>query len=40
MRIDIGGMRMFFDVEGAKLRPDGPRMREVSTVVLREFIAA
>ncbi len=34
MRIDIGGMRMFFDVEGAKLRPDGPRMREVPTVVL------
>src|SRR5208282_953134 len=34
MRIDIGGMRMFFDVEGAKLRPDGPQMREVPTVVL------
>src|SRR5208337_3539769 len=34
MRIDIGDLRMFFDVEGAKLRPDGPQMREVPTVVL------
>ena len=34
MRIDIGGCRLFFDVEGAKLRPDGPRMREVPTVLL------
>src|ERR1700689_5893578 len=34
MRIDIGGCRLFFDVEGAKLRPDGPRMREVPTVIL------
>jgi len=34
MRIDIGGSRLFFDVEGAKLRPDGSRMREVPTLVL------
>jgi pimeloyl-ACP methyl ester carboxylesterase len=34
MRIDIGGWRLFFDVEGAKLRPAGPRMREVPTVLL------
>jgi proline iminopeptidase len=34
MRIDIGGCRLFFDVEGAKLRPDGPRMREVPTLLL------
>jgi len=34
MRVNIGGVRLFFDVEGAKLRPDGPKMREVPTVVL------
>ncbi len=34
MRVDIGGCRLFFDVEGAKLRPDGSRMREVPTVLL------
>lgn len=34
MRIDIGGCRLFFDVEGAKLRADGPRMLEVPTVLL------
>ena len=34
MRVDIGDVRLFFDVEGAKLRPDGATMREVSTVVL------
>ena len=34
MRVDIGGCRLFFDVEGAKLRPDVPRMREVPTVIL------
>jgi proline iminopeptidase len=34
LRVDIGGCRLFFDVEGAKLRPDGPRMREVPTVLL------
>jgi hypothetical protein len=34
MRVDIGGCRLFFDVKGAKLRADGPRMREVPTVLL------
>ena len=34
MRVDIGGCRLFFDIEGAKLRPDGPRMREVPTLLL------
>jgi hypothetical protein len=34
MRIDIGDSRLFFDVEGAKLRPNGPRTREVPTVIL------
>ena len=34
MRVSIGDVRLFFDVEGAKLRPDGPKMREVPTVVL------
>ena len=34
MRIKVGDSRLFFDIEGAKLRPDGPRMREVPTVVL------
>src|SRR6202158_473513 len=34
MRVDIGGCRLFFDVEGAKLRPDGARMREVPTLLL------
>ena len=34
MRVDIGGCRLFFDAEGAKLRPDGPRMREVPTLIL------
>jgi pimeloyl-ACP methyl ester carboxylesterase len=34
LRVDIGGCRLFFDVEGPKLRPDGPRMREVPTLLL------
>jgi pimeloyl-ACP methyl ester carboxylesterase len=34
MRIKIGDSWLFFDVEGAKLRPDGPRMKEVPTVLL------
>jgi pimeloyl-ACP methyl ester carboxylesterase len=34
MRVEIGGCRLFFDVEGAKLRPDGPRMRGVPTLLL------
>jgi len=34
MRVNIGDVRLFFDVEGAKLRPDGATMREAPTVVL------
>jgi pimeloyl-ACP methyl ester carboxylesterase len=34
MRVKVGDIHLFFDVEGAKLRPDGARMREVATVVL------
>jgi len=34
MRVKVGEVRLFFDVEGAKLRPDGATMREVPTVVL------
>ncbi|MDO8431356.1 MAG: alpha/beta hydrolase [Candidatus Binatus sp.] len=34
MRVQIGDVKLFFDVEGAKLRPDGAKMREVPTVVL------
>ena len=34
MRVDVNGIRLFFDVEGAKLVPDGPVMREKPTVVL------
>jgi pimeloyl-ACP methyl ester carboxylesterase len=34
MRIKVGDSKLFFDIEGAKLRPDGSRMREVPTLVL------
>jgi proline-specific peptidase len=34
MRVNIGDCKLFFDVEGAKLRPKGPTMGEVPTVVL------
>jgi len=34
MRVDVNGDRLFFDVEGAKLVPDGPVMREKPTLVL------
>lgn len=34
MRVDVGGCRLFFDVEGTKLRPDGDVMREVPTLLL------
>ena len=33
MRIEINGGRLFFDVVGAKLMPDGPRMVERPTVI-------
>ena len=34
MRAKVGDVNLFFDVEGAKLRPDGSKMREVPTVLL------
>jgi proline iminopeptidase len=34
MRLELDGGRLFFDVEGAKLRPNGPWLEEVPTVVL------
>ena len=34
MRVAVNGVRLFVDVDGAKLRPDGPWLREVPTVVL------
>ncbi|HEX3348806.1 MAG TPA: alpha/beta hydrolase [Acetobacteraceae bacterium] len=34
MFVSVNGARLFFDVDGAKLVPDGPRMRERPTVLL------
>ena len=34
MRIEVNGVRIFFDVEGAKLVPDGAVMRERPTLIL------
>jgi len=34
MHVSIGDVRLFFDVEGAKLVPDGPVMRERPTLIL------
>jgi pimeloyl-ACP methyl ester carboxylesterase len=34
MRIQIGDVKLFFDVEGSRLRPDGLAMREVPTLLL------
>ena len=34
MRVDIGDIRLFFDVEGAKLVPQGPEMVERPTLLL------
>jgi len=34
MRIEVNGVRLFFDVEGARLVPDGPTMRERPTLLL------
>jgi hypothetical protein len=34
MRVDIGGCKLFLDVEEAKFRPDGLRMVEVPTMLL------
>ena len=30
----VNGVRLFFDVEGGKLVPDGPAMREKPTLLL------
>jgi len=32
--VKVGDVQLFYDVEGAKLRPDGPAMREVPTLLL------
>jgi proline iminopeptidase len=34
MRVQVGDVRLFFDVEGAKLVPEGPEMRERPTLLL------
>jgi proline iminopeptidase len=34
MHVPINGVRLFFDVQGAKLVPDGPAMREKPTLLL------
>jgi len=34
MYVSIGDVRLFFDIEGAKLVPDGPAMRERPTLLL------
>jgi proline iminopeptidase len=34
MRVEVNGVRLFFEVEGAKLVPDGPAMRERPTLLL------
>lgn len=34
MHVSVNGVRLFFDVEGAKFVPDGPMMREKATLLL------
>ncbi len=34
MRVLVDGVRLFFDIDGAKLVPDGPTMRERPTLLL------
>jgi pimeloyl-ACP methyl ester carboxylesterase len=34
VRVRVGDVRLYFDVDGAKFVPDGPRMRERPTVIL------
>jgi proline iminopeptidase len=34
MHVSVNGVRLFFDVEGAKLVADGPTMREKPTLLL------
>ena len=41
MHLEVNGTRLWFDVDGSALVPDGPEMRERPTVVLlREIIDA
>jgi len=35
MRVVVNGVRLFFDVEGASLAPDGPTMKEKPTHLVR-----
>ncbi|MEH2624379.1 hypothetical protein V1292_002434 [Bradyrhizobium sp. AZCC 1719] len=34
MHVPVNGVRLFFDVEGAKFVPDGPVMREIPVVLM------
>lgn len=34
MRVEINGVRLFFDVDGEKWTPDGPRLREKPTLIV------
>lgn len=34
MRVEVNGARLYFDVEGAQLVPDGPILREKPTIVM------
>src|SRR5258708_2812733 len=34
MHVEVNGVRLFFDVEGAALVPDGPTLREKPTLLL------
>jgi hypothetical protein len=34
MHVFVNGVRLFFDVEGTKLIPDGPTMREKPTLLM------
>jgi pimeloyl-ACP methyl ester carboxylesterase len=34
MHVSVNGVRLFFDIEGTKLVPDGPLMREKPTLLL------
>jgi pimeloyl-ACP methyl ester carboxylesterase len=34
MHVSVNGVRLFFDVEGTKLVPDGPVMREKPTLLM------
>jgi pimeloyl-ACP methyl ester carboxylesterase len=34
MHVLVNGVRLFFDVEGARLVPDGPAMREKPTLLM------